>query len=439
MEDGLHHLSTAELVEFVCNHKFKFRSASVEEILRKLVRRAVDLIQEKDPEADEDGGGDAEHYSEERMALAEELASLYNPQLYDLLMSVLSSPSTGTRVSAGATYFLALLTAGTSSNAEALRTRMTNKTGVVRLITLLSAASSSVRFNALLVLVNLLRHCPDVHAEVLRLGGLRKIAMMFGEAVEEPQQNICLTALLCLCESKLAAIPAELLRMGAVGKVLSWIGSRRTSKRVAHKALASLASLVDLDGATRKAMFEQQAVVPLLSLLRRAKTEELLVPALELLALFCGEKEIGNEPRTQCLQVAGYEIVMELAQRATESSILIQALRVLCVSTEVDDRVSVRVQSHPTFLRHLEELLVSEERTSPEETRDPMQVEEEGDSSHSCSIPSASDVGTMIRFLSACMSKWAGEKAEHAGPSIENGGTELAVDMSEGGRMMTEE
>lgn len=98
---------------------------------------------------------------------------------------------------------------------------MTKGCGILRLVALLSAQSCSVRFNALLVLVNFLRHCPASHKEVLRLGALRKFALLLEEAEDEPQQNLCADAFECLARSEVPAMQGELLQTGEGGTLFS--------------------------------------------------------------------------------------------------------------------------------------------------------------------------------------------------------------------------
>lgn len=64
--------------------------------------------------------------------------------------------------------------------------QMARGVGTIRLVALMSQESESVKCNALLVMGNLLRHCEAVHSEFLRLGGIRKLAALFRQAVRPP-------------------------------------------------------------------------------------------------------------------------------------------------------------------------------------------------------------------------------------------------------------
>lgn len=57
-------------------------------------------------------------------AIEAELEALYDIRVCTFLVSLLSSASASTRVLAGATYLLAMMTAGKGSNAEEWRTQV---------------------------------------------------------------------------------------------------------------------------------------------------------------------------------------------------------------------------------------------------------------------------------------------------------------------------
>lgn len=271
-------------------------------------------------------------------AIEAELEALYDSRVCTFLVSLLSSASASTRVLAGATYLLAMMTAGKGSNAEEWRTQMVKGCGILRLVALLSAQSSSVCFNALLVLVNFLRHCPVSHKEMLRLGALRKFALLLDEAEDEPQQNLCADAFECLCKSEMEVMPGELLQTGCTAKIVSWLGCA-SSDRVAGKVLKSLAGLVERDGAsdTNLAMGLQIAG-PLMALVRGAGSTSLRAAALEALATICASTEHGQRHREECRVQGCVLLLVGLLESANDRETLVQVLNSLAVLAALDPR-----------------------------------------------------------------------------------------------------
>eukprot|EP00249_Psilotum_nudum_P021068 c27959_g1_i2 orf=284-1081(+) len=261
MDEELACMSTEELLDFVTSHPRELSSISSGSILAEMVQRALRVLQEQKQER-------SEHEQVQR-----ELAALYGNCCNSWLIGLLRSASISVRALAGATYLLALLTAGESMYAEDFRLKVVEGCGVFRLVALLSAESASVRFNALLALGNLLRHCPNVHSEFLRLGALRKLSVLFNQACEEPQKNACVDGFLCLCGSEVSGMCEELSRGGFVVQLLQWI-SGETSTRVAIKAVKSISALLNKVPA-RSHILELNLVEPLLSLLKEGESKEL--------------------------------------------------------------------------------------------------------------------------------------------------------------------
>eukprot|EP00246_Nothoceros_aenigmaticus_P003418 TRINITY_DN14574_c0_g1_i1.p1 TRINITY_DN14574_c0_g1~~TRINITY_DN14574_c0_g1_i1.p1 ORF type:complete len:403 (-),score=67.85 TRINITY_DN14574_c0_g1_i1:336-1544(-) len=330
MENEFPHMSTAELVQFATPNRYKFRSIAINGVLGQLILNAVNVLQDASAFEDEQGNVSSEE-------LQAELAALYDDACYNLLVRVLSSAVVDTRALAGATYLLALLTAGSSVYAEGLRNKMVKGVGTIRLVALLSQDSESVKCNALLVMGNLLRHCSAVHSEFLRLGGIRKLAALFRQAHEEPQQNVCMDAFLSLCDSRVPGVLDELTTTGCVGLVLELV-TMDTSERVLKKALHALKMMLSKDSPTRSSILELSLVKSVLSVICNGSHTHLL-NSLWILENICQGKE-GEVHRRKFVKHGGVKFLVTLLDSTEDRETELQVVQILASLAALD--VSVR-------------------------------------------------------------------------------------------------
>eukprot|EP00249_Psilotum_nudum_P021069 c27959_g2_i1 orf=372-1607(+) len=344
MDEELARMSTEELVDFVTSHPHELSSISIGIILQETVQRALHVLQ-----------GQKQTLSEQE-EVQPELAALYGDCCYTWLINLLGSTLISVRALAGATYLLALLTAGESNYAEDFRRKVVKGCGVFRLVALLSAQSVSVRFNALLALGNLLRHCPNVHSEFLRLGALRKLSVLFNQACEEPQKNACVDGFLCLCNSETSGMCEELSTAGFVAQLLQWI-SGETSTRVAIKAVESISALLD-KGLARSHILKLNLVQPLLSLLEVSESKELNMAVLTLLECVCCSED-GMSQRVYFVDNDGVRILTQMIQLNENRELLLQVVRMFGVLVVLDMRVRQEIIGMDSCLQYLQGLLCS--------------------------------------------------------------------------------
>ncbi|KAL2630161.1 hypothetical protein R1flu_014847 [Riccia fluitans] len=407
MAEELGNMSTAELVEIFTSKNLKFRSVSVGDLVGQLIRRALDALQELQS-CGEDGDDDV---SEEAQ---NELSILYHDRCYTQLVSMLSSAGLSARALAGVTYLLALLTAGNSDYAEDFRSKMLKGSGVLRLVALLSAESVSVRFNALLVLGNLLRHCPTVQREILRLGGVRKLAMLFEQACEEPQQNLCADAFLLLCDSDIPELCQELLKIGSAASLLKWIGSR-TSERVAKKAVTSINIMLEKSAAVRSGVLQLSLVEPLLSVVKRRTSPELLKAALVVLEKVCCQEE-NNQHRLSFIERGGVSVLLKLLGATNDRELLGQVVRMLTSLANLDARTKHEVANNGSCLQFLQELLIANNGVQPQ-TRQTASSSKTAEVEHPHELfPLPNDLVAAIRLLfQACSNSKSPQSGKRMG------------------------
>eukprot|EP01018_Ginkgo_biloba_P019723 Gb_21825 [translate_table: standard] len=341
MEDGLECLSTGEIVHIIKNKPLEFQSISLANLLAQLIRRSLLALQ------DEKAGS---------CKSENELSALYDEWLCTWLLGILTSTAVSTRALAGATYFLALSTAGGSKHADEFRSKLVNVRGIPKLVALLSYESVSVRFNALLAFGNLLRHCPTTHSEAVRLGTLRKLAFLFQEAQEEPQQNLCVDTFLCLCDSDLPGMFDELQRNGIVNHALNWIHCT-TSERVCKKVIESINILLDKTSESRNGLLCLQLVQPLLSVVKTSAYDEIRLVALTALESACCKEDSGMQ-RTHFVCNGGVKILMQIVE-SKNIILLIQAIQMLALLAVLDEKARQEITGLSSCLQYLRNILHS--------------------------------------------------------------------------------
>eukprot|EP00270_Netrium_digitus_P002167 TRINITY_DN12407_c0_g1_i1.p1 TRINITY_DN12407_c0_g1~~TRINITY_DN12407_c0_g1_i1.p1 ORF type:complete len:414 (+),score=44.20 TRINITY_DN12407_c0_g1_i1:158-1399(+) len=357
MEDGLHHLSVAQLVDYVSSFRFKLRAIPMESLVDHLVERAIEVVKARAIN-DEIPLKDAENSE------ADDGAKLHDEQIYNLIVGLLSSSIASARTLAGATYFLALQTAGSNDEASSWRVKLVSGCGFPRLVGLLSAKSFSVRYNSLLVLTNVLKNCPKAHTEFLRLGAVRKLTFLFNDAAEERQQNVCLDSLLCLCNSEEKGMNAELLRSQCIFKLVEWIGAD-SSERVVTKGLSVVISLLRKELNARALVLQLSIVPSLLNLLKSAKSDKLIKVALETMAALC-ENLDGGQHYVDLHSLGGVALLLDLVESAeVEGEQFCQVLRILTFAARWDSCCRNEITSRKSCIDFLHELLLAYTRVWP--------------------------------------------------------------------------
>ncbi|KAH9307313.1 hypothetical protein KI387_035224, partial [Taxus chinensis] len=341
MENALHCMSTAELVDILKKKPLEFRCLSLASLLAELIRRSLLALQEAKA-----GLCHSEN----------ELSALYDDWICAWVLDILTSKAVSSRALAGASYFLALSTAGGSKHAEEFRGKLIDVRGIQKLVALLSHESASVRFNALLALGNLLRHCPITHSEALRLGAVRKLALVFHEAREEPQQNLCIDTFLCLCDSDLPGIFHELHHNGLINQALVWV-HRATSKRICKKAIESINVLLDKTPESRSGLLQLHLVQPLLSVIRNSPCNELCLVSLMALESACC-KEDGGMQRNDFIGDGGVKTLMQIIE-SKNVIFLVQAIQILAVLAVLDEKARQQIIEMSSCLQFLGNILPS--------------------------------------------------------------------------------
>lgn len=340
MENELPHMSTTEIVDILKKKPLKFQSLSLASLLSELIRRSLLALQDKS------GACNSEN----------ELSALYDEWICTWVLHILTSNEVSCRALAGASYFLALSTAGGSKHAEEFRDKLIDVRGIHKLVALLSHESASVRFNALLALGNLLRHCPTTHSEALRLGALRKLALIFNEAREEPQQNLCMDTFLCLCDSDLPGIFHELHDNGLINQAFDWVHCT-TSKRICKKVIESINVLIDKTSESRSGLLQLHLVQPLLSVIRTNQCNKLRLVALMALESACC-KEDGEMQRNDFICDGGVKTLMQIIE-SKNVVLLVQAIQILALLAVLDDKARQEITGMSSCLQFLGNILPS--------------------------------------------------------------------------------